>query len=127
MNCLKSIFIVLLCLTSTLKISGQNNEQTGKVHWKIIKTVYYYKFEGAKSLDEVNLLKTEVMALKGVTEFKTEFKPESGFAQIVVVVTEFARKSEGDVMFDITDLKKILEKKDYKNLVLTTEEFPVDY
>ena len=127
MNCIKSIFIVLLCLTSTFKISGQNYEQTGKVHWKIIKTIYYYKFEGAKSLDEVNSLKSDVMALKGVNEFKTEFKPESGFAQIVAVVTEFARKSEGDVMFDITDLKKILEKKGYKNLVWTSEELPVEY
>lgn len=117
----------MLCLSFTYKTSGQNNEQNGKVHWKIIKTVYYYKFEGAKSIDEVNLLKSDVMALKGVNEFKSEFKPESNFAQIVVVVTEYARKSEGDVLFQITDLKKILEKKGYQNLVLTSEESPVDY
>jgi|GEM_PF-5666356 len=121
MNCLKSIFIPLLCLVITYTTEAQ----TSKAEGQITKTVYYYKFEGAKSLSEVNLLSAEVNALKGVTEFKTEFKPESNFAQIVVVVTEKTRTSEGDELFQITDLKKILEKKGYQNLELTSEELPV--
>lgn len=120
MNCIKSIFIALLCLVSAFRMTAQ----TSKPEEKITKTAYYYKFEGAKSLNEVNLLGKEVNALKGVTEFKTEFKPESNFAQIIVVVMEKTRTSEGDVLFEITDLKKILEKKGYLNLELTSEELP---
>jgi copper chaperone CopZ len=99
--------------------------QTPKMEGKATKTVYYYKFEGAKSLNEVNQLSKEVYALKGVTEFKTEFKAESGFAQIVVVVIEKTRTSESDIMFETTDLKKILEKKGFQNLELTAEELPL--
>lgn len=118
MNCIKSIFILLICLSFTFNLSAQ----TLKTDGKITKTVYYYKFEGAESLIEVNLLSKDILALKGVTEFKTEFKSETNFAQIVVVVTEKTRTSEGDILFEITDLKRILEKKGYRNLELTSEE-----
>lgn len=118
MNCIKSIFIVLICFVFVYKTTAQTSKPEGK----ITKTAYYYKFEGAKSLNEVNLLSSDIYALKGVTELKTEFKPESSFAQIVVVVTEKTRTSEGDVLFETTDLKKILEKNGYQNLELTSEE-----
>lgn len=122
MNCIKSIFIVFLCLFSVFGMTAQ----TSKTEGQITKTVYYYKFEGAKSLEEVNLLNKDVSALKGVTEFKPEFKAESGFAQIVVVVTEKTRTSEGEELFQTTDLKKILEQKGYLNLEMTSEELAVD-
>ena len=120
MNFIKSTFVALLCFVSLFSVNAQTKNSEGKK----IKTVYYYKFEGAKSLNEVSLLISDIYALKGVTEFKPEFKPESNLAQIIVVVTEKARTSEGDVLFEITDLKKILEKKGYKNLELTSEELP---
>ncbi|MES2139920.1 MAG: hypothetical protein V4511_09420 [Bacteroidota bacterium] len=122
MNCIKSVFIVFLCLFSMFGMTAQTSKQEGQ----ITKTVYYYTFEGAKSLDEVNLLNNDVLALKGVTEFKSEFKAESGFAQIIVVVTEKTRTSEGEELFQTTDLKKILEVKGYQNLEMTTEELPVE-
>lgn len=121
MTYIKSFFIVLFCLTSVSIMTAQSE----KVEGEITKTVYYYKFEGAKSLDEVSLLSKDVYALKGVTEFKSEFKSESGFAQIVVVVTEKTRTSEGEELFQPTDLKRILETKGYQNLELETEELPV--
>ena len=121
MNCIRSFFILLFFFFLTINTSAQATKTEGK----ITKTVYYYKFEGAKSLNEVNSLSTDVYALKGVTEFKFEFKPESNFAQIIVVVTEKKRTSEGDILFEITDLKRILEKKGYQNLELTSEEMPV--
>ncbi len=121
MNFFRSICATLFCLTSILTATAQEKKPEGK----LTKTVYYYKFEGAKSLEEVNKLSTELYALKGVTEFKPEFKPESNLAQIIVVVTERSRTSEGDVLFEITDLKNILETKGYKNLELTSEELTI--
>ena len=120
MNFIRSIFIALLCLTALFNASAQNKKPEGKD----TKTVYYYKFEGAKSLNEVNLLGNDISALKGVTKFKPEFKPESNLAQIIVVVKEKTRTSEGDVLFEITDLKNILTNRGYQNLELTSEELP---
>ncbi len=122
MSFIKSIFIVFLSLFSVLGMTAQ----TSKTEGKIKKTVYYYKFEGAKSLEEVKLLGDYVFALKGVTEFKTEFKAESGFAQIVVVVIEKTRTSEGEELFQTTNIKKILEQKGYLNLEMTTEELAAE-
>ncbi len=122
MSFIKSIFIVFLSLFSVLGMTAQ----TSKTEGKIKKTVYYYKFEGAKSLEEVKLLGDDVFALKGVTEFKTEFKAESGFAQIVVVVIEKTRTSEGEELFQTTNIKKILEQKGYLNLEMTTEELAAE-
>ncbi|MCE9539456.1 MAG: hypothetical protein K8R85_09590 [Bacteroidetes bacterium] len=122
MNCIKSVFIVFLCLFSVFGMTAQTSKQEGQ----LTKTVYYYKFEGANSLDEVTLLNDDVLALKGVTDFKAEFKAESGFAQIIVVVIEKTRTSEGEVLFQTTDLKKILEVKGYQNLEMTTEDLPVE-
>jgi len=122
MSCIKSIFIVFLSLFTVLGITAQ----TSKTEGQIKKTVYYYKFEGAKSLEEVKLLGDDVYALKGVTEFKTEFKAESGFAQIVVVVIEKTRTSEGEELFQTTNIKKILEQKGYLNLEMTTEELAAE-
>lgn len=121
MNYIKSFFIALFCLALPFCMTAQTTKPAGKT----TKTVYYYKFEGAKSLNEVNLLNKEIYALKGVSEFKPEFKPENGFAQIVVVVTEKTRTSESDVLFQTTDLKKILENKGYQNLEMTSEELPI--
>jgi copper chaperone CopZ len=123
MNFIKSIFIAVVCFLSVIKMEAQTAKHT---EGQKTKTVYYYNFEGAKSLQEVNSLKAEVTALKGVTEFKTGFKPESNFAQIIVVVNEKTRTSEGDKLFQPTDLKKILEKKGYKNMQLTTQELPAE-
>lgn len=92
---------------------------------KLVKTIYYYQFEGAKSLEEVNSLRSEIYALKGVTEFKPVYKAEKNMGQVIVVVTEKARTSEGETFFEITDLKKLLEQKGYKNLEFTYEETAV--
>lgn len=122
MNRIKVLF-ALLFIAFAFKITAQTAKRP---EGKIIKTVYYYQFEGAKSLDEVNALSPEVFALKGVTEFKPVFKPEKGSAQIIVVVTEKTRTSENDVLFEVTGLKQILEKKGYQNLKYSFEELPAE-
>ncbi|MES2593406.1 MAG: hypothetical protein V4608_16100 [Bacteroidota bacterium] len=120
MNTIKSIFLAVVCFAMAYTTVAQ----TAKAEGLLTKTVYYYQFQGANSLEEVNRLSTDVFALKGVTEFKPVYKPERNFAQIIVVVTEKTMTSENDVLFQITDLKKILEKKGYKNLEFTYEELP---
>jgi copper chaperone CopZ len=116
---LKLLFISLLCFVAVCTSTAQTSKRG---EGKIVKTAYYYQFEGAKSLSEVSALKAEVTKIKGVTEFKPVFKAESKAAQIIVIVTEKTRTSEGDKLFEITDLKKILEKKGYTNLEYTIEE-----
>ncbi len=123
MNIIKSVLIAVICFASSGIISAQTNHKPEK---KKNKTVYYYKFEGAKSIEEVRRLEGDVYALKGVTEFKSEFKPETNLAQIIVVVLEKPRTTEGEILFQITDLKKILEKKGYVPLELVTEELPAE-
>lgn len=123
MNRTKLFFTTLLVSVLAFQINAQS---TIKTEAKTVKTVYYYQFEGAKSLNEVNALSKDVYALKGVTEFKPVFKAEKNMAQIIVVVTEKTRTSESDVLFNISDLKKVLEKRGYKNLEYTTEELPVN-
>ena len=122
MNRITTLFAALLVFAFAFKTSAQT---TKRPEGHIVKTVYYYQFEGAKSLDEVNNLGKEIFALKGVTEFKPVFKPERNFAQVIVVVTEKTRTSEGEIMFEITDLKQILVKKGYRNLDYTFEEVPL--
>lgn len=122
MKFIKSIFIAALLFVINYSASGQNTREEGK----LTRTVYCYQFEGAKSLAEVDKLNTDILALKGVTEFKSVFKSENKLAQILVVVTERTRVSESDILFEITDLKKILESKDYKNLELSYEEIAVE-
>lgn len=122
MNRIKTFMLLLLFVASGYTVSAQNSKRP---EGKTVKTAYYYQFEGAKSYDEVNALAKEVKALKGVTEFKPVFKPEGAVSQIIVVVTEKTRTSESEVLFEITDLKKILERKGYKNLNYTFEEVAV--
>lgn len=122
MNRITTFFCVLFFTAFAVKSSAQTNKRP---EGKTVKTVYYYQFEGAKSLDEVNNLSKDVYALKGVTEFKPVFKSEKKSAQIIVVVTEKTRTSESEEFFSITDLKKVLLNKGYTNLDYTFEELPV--
>jgi hypothetical protein len=122
MNRIITLFSVLFFFAFAFKTSAQT---TKKPEGKTVKTVYYYQFEGAKSLEEVNALGKEILALKNVTEFKPVFKPERNFAQVIVVVTEKTRTSEGEVLFEITDLKQVLVRKGYRNLEYTSEEVPL--
>lgn len=122
MKYLKLTFIVLSCFFICSVSKGQSSKQSPQ----ITKTAYYYSFEGAKSLSDVEVLKDELFALKGVTEFKPIFKTEKNSAQIIVVVKEKKRTSEGETLFEITDLKKILIKHGYVPLELRTETLPIE-
>jgi len=122
MKYLKLTFIVLSCFF----ICSVSKGQSSKKNPQITKTAYYYSFEGARSLSDVEVLKDEVFALKGVTEFKPIFKTEKNSAQIIVVVKEKRRTTEGETLFEITDLKKILIKHGYVPLELRMETLPIE-
>jgi hypothetical protein len=122
MKYIKLIFIAFIYCSCAFKI----NAQALKPEAKKTRTAYYYTFQGAKSLEEVNQLKSPIYALKGVSEFKSEFKSDNNLAQIIVVVTEKTRVSEGDILFEITDLKHILEEKGYQPIELISETLPVE-
>ena len=122
MKYLKLTFIAFSCLFICSVSKGQSSKQNPQ----ITKTAYFYSFEGAKSLSDVEILKDELFALKGVTEFKPIFKFENNSARIIVVVKEKMRTSEGDKLFEITDLKKILIKHGYIPIELTTEVLPIE-
>lgn len=122
MNRISTLLTALFFIAFAFKTSAQT---TKKPEGQTVKTVYYYQFEGAKSLEEVNALEKEILALKNVTEFKPVYKPERNFAQVIVVVTEKTRTSESEILFEITDLKQVLVKKGYRNLEYTSEEVPL--
>lgn len=122
MNRIKTFALLFMFALVGYSAQAQNSKRP---EGQTVKTTYYYQFEGAKSYDEINALGKQVWALKGVTEFKPVFKSVGSTAQIIVVVTEKTRTSEADVLFEVTDLKKILERKGYKNLNYTFEELPV--
>lgn len=122
MKYLKLTFLAFSCFFICSVSKGQSAKQNPKT----TKTAYYYSFEGAKSLSDVEVLKDELFALKGVTEFKPIYKFEKNAAQIIVIVQEKERTSEGDKLFEITDLKKILIKHGYAPLELTMESLPIE-
>lgn len=122
MKYFKLAFLAFSCFFICSVSKGQSPKQNPP----LTKTVYYYSFEGAKSLSDVELLKDELMALKGVTEFKPVFKPEKNSAQLIIVVKEKTRTSEGEKLFEITDLKKLLIKHGYVPLELTMESLPTE-
>jgi hypothetical protein len=119
-------FKLVLLAFSCFFLCSVSKGQSPKQNPKTTKTAYYYSFEGAKSLADVELLKDEIFALNGVTEFKPIFKFEKNSAQIIVVVEEKTRTSEGDKLFEITDLKKLLIKHGYVPLELTMESLPIE-
>lgn len=115
------VFFLLGCSFLSTSIIAQSAKQ----NLTQTKTAYYYSFEGVKSLSDIENLKTDIFALRGVTEFKPVFKPENNIGQCIVVVTEKVMTSEGDKLFNITDLKKIIENHGFTPHELTIVPLPV--
>ena len=90
---------------------------------KLIKTKYSYTFSGVNSTSNIENLTNEVANLKGVAICKPVIKPEQNSGQLIVIVEEYSRTSEGQEMFEPTDLKKIIIKNGLTPNELTTEPF----
>lgn len=87
----------------------------------IVKKVYYYTFN-TESIASIDVVLTNIKALAGVIESKYEYKPENNAGQLIVIVQEKNRTSESDILFQPTDLKRILSENGFIPNELTTEE-----
>jgi len=114
------LLVIFLLFSGTLK--SQNNSVVPKT----VKKTFYYSFENVQNISQVENLKNDVYALRGVSEVKSEYKPENGKGQIIVVVIEKERTRESDVLFDIRDLKHAIIKNNLTPYELTQEEMFIE-
>jgi hypothetical protein len=94
-----SLTILLFSITYTAQAQSEPS---------LTKTLYTYSFTGLLETTDVSIVVKSVEDLKGVTSCKSVLKPERQSGQLIVIVEEYSRTSEGQEMFDITDLKKII-------------------
>jgi len=115
---MKSIFyfVFIFCLL-TSKISFAQQTPNNQLH----ETIYYYSFYTATDNPITANMEQEIKQLKGVVEVKIKLKLEQKAGQITVVVQEKNRSSEGDIMFQPTDLKKIISENNFIPNELITE------
>jgi uncharacterized protein (DUF1919 family) len=70
---------------------------------------YFYTVENVQSQEQLEQVVSSFEELKFVEKVKLNYKPEkAGKAQFIVYVSEPKRTSESQVMFELTDLKKII-------------------
>lgn len=105
-------FFKPLLLFIHLFIFGSGNlfSQTTVAPQQEVTTMYYYDFSGELSATTISQIETEVNQLVNVSEAKVKYKEEKQLGQLVVIVIEKPRKSEGDILFQPTDLKKIISQ-----------------
>jgi len=105
-------FFKTLVIFIHLFIFGAVNlfSQTTATNQQEVTTMYYYDFSGELSATSISEIETEVSQLVNVSETKVKYKEEKRLGQLVVIVKEKPRKSEGDILFQPTDLKKIISQ-----------------
>lgn len=109
-----------IVLTILLSLGFNVNAQNRPT---LTKTLYSYTFSGINSTSNIESLTQEVSNLKGVTTCKPIIKLEQNSGQLIVIVEEYSRTSEGEEMFEPTDLKKIIIKNGLTPNELTTEPY----
>lgn len=97
-----SFIVFLICLLSTTHIYSQNNQA------KKTTTLYTYTFSGEMNGSSITQMETALQQLTNVTEAKVKYKEEKQQGQLMVIVKELPRKSEGDILFEPIDLKKTI-------------------
>lgn len=114
---LRVSLICFIAFTNTLHLKAQTKPT-------LTKTKYAYTFSGEASTSTIENLTQEVSNLKGVTACKPVYKADKISGQLIVFVEEYSRTSEGDILFEPTDLKKIIIKNGLIPDELITEELP---
>ncbi|PKP39614.1 MAG: hypothetical protein CVT98_01155 [Bacteroidetes bacterium HGW-Bacteroidetes-15] len=99
-----AFLIAILCFTNF-----HSYAQT-TINQEVITSIYYYSFSGELSTTTLSEIETEVKTLTNVDEVKVKYKEENKLGQLIVIVKEKSRSSEGDILFQPTDLKRILSK-----------------
>lgn len=122
---MKNYYKLLPCIVLLMLFSGGLKSQNQIVP-KTIKKTFYYSFENVQNATQIENLKNDVFALRGVTEVKSEYKSDSGKGQIIVTVIEKSRTSESDVLFDIRDLKHAIIRNNLTPFELSQEETTVE-
>ena len=112
----KALIALVICILSVSATIGQEKKVDN------IKRTYYYTFSNVSSIEHVNSLIADIEALKSVVKVKTEYKVEKGAGQIVVIVIEESRTSEGQVFFSINDLKRLIIENELTPNELKEEE-----
>lgn len=110
-----ALFIIIFCFTNF-----NSNAQTTS-NQQNITTIYYYNFSGELSSTTLSEIETEAKQLTNVDEVKVKYKEENKLGQLIVIVKEKNRSSEGDVLFQPTDLKKLLSKNNLNPTELKQE------
>lgn len=93
---------------------------------KTIKKTFFYSFENVNYPSQIDRLKDDIYALKGVTEVKTEYKSEKAMGQVIVTVIEKSISKESDQEFDIKTLKGAIINNQLTPLTLTQEEVIIE-
>lgn len=119
MNILSYLKIAILVMGFYPTISFAQQQTTAP----LVKTVYYYTFS-TENIAVVDVVLNRVKALSGVIESKYEFKPEKNAGQLIVIVQEKTRTSESDILFQPTDLKRILSENGFSPKELRSEKIP---
>ena len=96
------VFLFLLCSLAGYTQNAKNEAP------KYTTTYYSFKIDEVSDQDKLNDCTEAVKQLKNVSEAKAKYKPESKKAEIVIVVTEKNRTSEGDDEFSLADVKKTI-------------------
>ncbi len=104
---IKKMKKLLTLFLFTLSLCGY--AQAGKNDVLTYTTTYYsFKIEDVSDQNKLNECTEAVKQINSVTEAKVKYKPELKIAELIVVVTEKNKSSEGEEGFSPLDIKKTI-------------------
>ncbi|MCE3278129.1 MAG: hypothetical protein K0S44_320 [Bacteroidetes bacterium] len=121
---MKPTFQTML-LAFVLLFSSSLNAQQKKTT-KDIKKIFFYSFENLTSTAQVQTLEQNVLFINGVTEVKSNYDLDKRKGQIIVVVIERAKISEGDPQFSLVSLKSAIVKSHLTPLEVIEEDTVIE-
>jgi len=93
-----AFLIPILCFTNYHSYAQTTNNQEVKT------TIYYYSFSGELSSSTLSEIETEAKQLTNVDEVKVKYKEENKLGQLIVIVKEKSRSSEGEKLLSKNNL-----------------------
>ncbi|MBA3664082.1 MAG: hypothetical protein H0W61_07745 [Bacteroidetes bacterium] len=99
-NSNKLIFLLLIFLCS-FEIQSQTINETKKK--------YHYTFEGNLNAENLTSFEQRLSQLPFVNWAKVKYKSQAGKGEFFIETTEPVKTNEGDKIFEVTDLKKLIQ------------------